>query len=83
MNLKRGRGDSSEQAADLEESSASKKQKLEPEAIVPGLDLDELPVTATANGSSLRGQVRKGRDCPYLDTISRQVQPTAGLLLHA
>ncbi len=73
--MKRDRADDASQLeSDDLIDSAQKRLKVEIEASeVEGLDMDELPVTALSNGNTLRGQVKKGTECPYLDTISRQV----------
>lgn len=62
-----------EQVNGLAEESPGKKTKLDIEENSLGLDMDELPVTAVFNANTVKGQVKKGRECPYLDTISRQV----------
>lgn len=63
-----------EQANGLAEESPDKKTKLGIQENSLGLDMDELPVTAVFNANTVKGQVKKGRECPYLDTISRQAR---------
>ena len=75
MATKRGREE--EQANGLAEQSPDKKPKLGAQENTLGLDMDDLPVTAVFSANTSKGQVKKGRDCPYLDTISRQVSKAA------
>lgn len=75
MATKRGREE--EQANGLAEEYSDKKPKLGAEENILGLDMDDLPVTAVFSANTSKGQVKKGKDCPYLDTISRQVSTAA------
>ncbi|KAK9822309.1 hypothetical protein WJX74_006032 [Apatococcus lobatus] len=61
-----------EQDGAFAEEFPDKKSKLGIEESSLGQDMDELPVTAVFSANTSKGQVKKGRDCPYLDTISRQ-----------
>jgi len=91
-----GAGGSSGTAGAAVEDSPAKRAKLDapPAAAAATAAADPAAAAAAAADddndkrilmpvSSTRSAVKKGRECPYLDTISRQVSNCAWLLLHA
>ncbi len=68
--MKREAPEDDEDAEHAEQNGSAKRARSEP------ADDDDDDLDAPVGGAGLRGGgVKKGHECPYLDTISRQVRP--------